>query len=136
MNLFPFGAHSDRTWAYNLNGDSFRGFPFSFAGTVDLLQLGFLLEFSCGRLGTNSFCRPFGSLFLFAIRGDSFSGIPPCFPPLGVYLNSSFARNSVFPRREFNVILLSWGNPSIIKLKDCLRSPLSGRRLHTYVKLK
>ena len=36
-NLFPFGAHSDRTWAYNLNGDSFRGFPFAFAGTADLL---------------------------------------------------------------------------------------------------
>ena len=79
-NLFPLGAHSDCTWAYNLNGDSFRGFPFAFAGTADLLLLGFLLEFSCGRLGTNYFCRPFGSLLLFAIRGDSFLGIPPCFP--------------------------------------------------------
>ena len=83
-NFFPFGSHSDRTWAYNLNGDSFRGFPFAFAGTADLLPLGFLLEFSRGRLGTNSFCLPFGSLLLFAIRGDSCSGIPPCFPPLGV----------------------------------------------------
>ena len=112
-NLFPFGAHSDRTWVYNLNGDSFRGSPFAFAGTTDLLPLGFLLEFSRGCLGTNYFCCPFGSLLLFAIRGDSFSGIPPCFPPLGVYLNSSFARNSVFPHRGFTVLLLSWGTPYI-----------------------
>ena len=87
-NLFPFGAHSDRTWAYNLNGNSFRGFPFAFAGTADLLPLGFLLEFSRGILRTNSFCRLFISLLLFAICGDSFSLIPPCVPPLGVYLNS------------------------------------------------
>ena len=98
-NLFPFGAHSDCTWAYNLNGDSFWGFPFAFAGTADLLPLGILLEFSLGRLGTNSFCRLFRSLLLFPIRRDSFSGIPPCFPLLGVYINSLFARNSVFSRR-------------------------------------
>ena len=110
-NLFPFGAHSDRTWAYNLNGDSFRGFPFALAGTADLLTLVFLLEFSRGRLGTNSFCCPFGSLSLFVICGDSFSGIPPFFPPLGVYLNSLFARNSVLPRRGFTMLLLSWGTP-------------------------
>ena len=83
-NLFPFGAHSDRTWAYNLNGDSFWGFTFAFAGTADVLPLGFLLEFSRGRLGTNSFCRPFGSLLLFAICVYSFSGIPPCFPRWGL----------------------------------------------------
>ena len=112
-NLFPFGAHSDRTWAYHLNGDSFWVFPFAFAGTADLFPLGFLLEFSCGRLRTNSFCCLFGSLLLFAIRGDSFSGIPPCFPPFGVYLNSLFPRNSVFHRRGFTVLLLSWGTPCI-----------------------
>ena len=71
---------------YNLNGDSFRGFTFAFAGTADLLPLGFLLEISRGRLRTNSFCCLFGSLLLFAIRGDSFSRIPPCFPPLGFTL--------------------------------------------------
>ena len=113
-DLFPFGTNSDRTWEYNLNGDSFWGSPFAFSGTADLLPLGFLLEFSRGRLGTNSFCCPFGLLLLFAIRGDSFSGIPPCFPLLGVYLNSLFARNSVFPCRGFTVLLLSWGTPWIL----------------------
>ena len=79
-NLIPFGAHSDRTWAYNLNGNSFWGLPFAFAGTADLLPLGFLFVFSHGRLGTSSFCSPFGSLLFFAIRRYSFLGIPPCFP--------------------------------------------------------
>ena len=44
------------------------------------------MEFSCGRLGNNSVWRPFGLLLGFAIPGDSFSGIPPCSPPLGLTL--------------------------------------------------
>ena len=125
-NLLPFGPHSDRTWAYNLNGDSFRKLPYALAGTADLLPLGFLLEFTRGRLGTNSFCCPFGSLLLFAIRGDSFSEIPPCFPPLGVSLNSLFARNSVFPCRGFTVLLLSWGNPSARSMSNGRSDSLYG----------
>ena len=94
---FPFGARSDRTWAENSNGDSPWESPFAFTGTAELLLLGFLLDFPCGRLGTNSFWRPFGSLLLFAIPGDFFSGIPPCFPLLGFTLIVLFARNSVSP---------------------------------------
>ena len=63
-----------------------QGFLFAFAGASELLPLGSSLEFSCGRLGTNSVWRPFGSPLGFAIPGDSFSGIPPCFPPLGFTL--------------------------------------------------
>ena len=36
------------------------------------------------------------------------------FSPVGVYLNSLFARNSVFPRRGFTVLLLSWGTPLVL----------------------
>ena len=75
--------------------------------------MGLLLEFPCGRLGTNSFWHPLGFLLIFAIPGDSFFGIPPCFPLLGFTLIFLFARNSVFSRRGFTVILLSWGTPSI-----------------------
>ena len=73
------------------------GIPPCFFGTAELLPLGFLLEFPRGRLGTNSFWRPFGSILLFAIPRDSFSGIPPCFPLLSFTLIVLFARNSVFP---------------------------------------
>ena len=94
-------------------GDSLRGFHFAFAGTSELLPLGSFWEFSRRRLGTNSFWCPFRSLLLFAIPGDSFLGIPPCFPPLGFILIVLFARNSVFSRRGFTVLLLSWGTPYI-----------------------
>ena len=90
------------------------GIPLCFRWYRGLTSAGILIGISRGRLGTNSFCSLFGSLLLFAIRGDSFSGVPPCFPPLGVYLNSSFARNSVFPRRGFTVLLLSWGTPFLL----------------------
>ena len=50
------------------------------------------MEFSRGHLVTNFVWRPLGSPLGFAIPGDSFSGIPPCFPPLG-----------------FTLIVLSWG---------------------------
>ena len=113
-NLFPFGARSDRTWVWNSNGDSLRWFLSAFAGYVELLLLGSLLEFPRGRLGTNSVWRPFGSLLLFAIPGDSFSGIPPCFPPLGFTLIVLFARNYAFPHRGFTVLLLSWGTPFLL----------------------
>ena len=44
------------------------------------------MEFPCGRLRTIFVWRPFGSLLGFAIPRDSFSRIPPCFPPLGFTL--------------------------------------------------
>ena len=99
-----------------LKGDSLRGFLFAFAGTSELLLLGSLLEFPRGRLGTNFVWRPFGSLLGFAIPGDSFSGIPPCFPPLGftlivcsrgttfpplvVYCSSPFLGNYISPQKS------------------------------------
>ena len=63
---------------------------------MELLPLGFLLEFPRGRLGNNSFWQPFGSLLLFAIPGDSFLGIPPCFSPYGVYRYSTLLGNSIY----------------------------------------
>ena len=96
-----------------LKGDSLWGFLFTFSGTSELLPLGSLLEFPCGRLGTNFVWRSFGSLLGFAIPGDSFSRIPPCFPPLGFTLIVSFARNSISSRMGINVFLLSWGTAYI-----------------------
>ena len=92
-------------------GDSLQGFIFAFSGTAELVPLGFLLGFPRGCLRTKSFWRLFRSLLLFEILGDSFSGISPCFPPLVFTLIVLLARNSVFPRSGFTVLLLSWGNP-------------------------
>ena len=75
-------------------------------------MLGFLLEFPRGCLGTNTFWRLFGLLLLFAILGDSFTRIPPCFPLLRFTLIVSFARNSVFLRRGCTVLIISWRTPS------------------------
>ena len=90
------------------------GFLFAFAGTSELIPLGSLLESPRRRLGTNSVWRPFGSLLLFAISRDSFLGIPYFFPLLVFTLIVSFARNSVFPRMGFTVLLLSWGSTCTI----------------------
>ena len=70
--------------------DSFSGIPLRFCWCLRInsfwFPLGSLLEFSCGHLGTNSVWRPLGSPLEFVIPRDSFSGIPPCFPPLGFNL--------------------------------------------------
>ena len=58
--------------------------------------------------------RPFGSLLLFAIPGDSFLGIPPCFAPLGFTLIVLFAKKSVSSRRGFSVVLFYWGTPFLL----------------------
>ena len=100
-NLFPFGARSDFTWEWNSKEIISQIFLFAFTGFSDLLLLGSSLEFSRWRLRTNSVWRPFGLPLGFAILGYSFSGIPPCFTPLGFNLD-------IFPRRGFNVLLLSW----------------------------
>ena len=81
-NLFPFGARFYSTLEWNSKEIPFRGFLFAFTGASELLPLVSLLEFSRRCLGTNSIWRPFGSPLGFAIPGDSFPGIPPCFPPL------------------------------------------------------
>ena len=71
-------------------GDSFSGIPLCFLWCLGITSfwrpLGSSLEIFRGRLGTNSVWRPFGSPLGFGIPGDSFSGIPPCFPPLGFNL--------------------------------------------------
>ena len=73
-----------------IKGDYFSGVPLCFRwclGITSFLRpLRYSLEFSRRRLGTNSVWRSFGSPLVFAIPGDSFSGIPPCFPPLGFTL--------------------------------------------------
>ena len=45
-------------------------------------------------------------------------GIPPCFSSLGFTLIISFARNSVFPRRGFTVLLLSWRTTYVLVYVD------------------
>ena len=114
-NLFPFGGCSDCTWEWNSKEISSQIFLFAFAGASELLLLIYLLEFSRERLGTNSVWRLFGLPLGFAIPGDSFSGIPPCFPPVGVYLDCSFARNCIFPCWGFTIILISRVTTSITK---------------------
>ena len=51
-----------------------------------MAPVGSSLEFFGGHLGTNSVWRQIGSPLGFAIPRDSFSGIPPFFPPLGFTL--------------------------------------------------
>ena len=79
-----------------------------------------MLEFTRSRLGTNSFWHLFGLLLLFAIPWDYFSGIPPCFTPLGFNLIISFSRNSLFPNSGFTVLLLSWGTPYNDEISDLI----------------
>ena len=71
-------------------GYSFSGIPLRFCWCLGInsfwRQLGSLLELSCWHLGINSVWRQLGSPLVFAIPGDSFSRIPPCFPPLGFTL--------------------------------------------------
>ena len=88
------------------------GIPLWFCWYIGITSVGILFViFIHRRLGTNSVWRPFVSLLLFAIPGDSFSGIPPWFPQLGFTLIVLLDRNYVFPRRGFTVLLLSWGTP-------------------------
>ena len=71
-------------------GDSFSGILLCFHWCLVIISfwrsIGSSLEFFCRRLGNNSVWRPLGSPLVFAIPGDSFLGIPPCFPALGFTL--------------------------------------------------
>ena len=85
LELIPFGASSDLRW----------NFP---AGTLELIPFGVRSDRLLG----------------FAIPGDSFSGIPPCFPPVGVYSDCLFVGNYISPRCGCLILLLSWGTPSTL----------------------
>ena len=102
-------------------GDSYSGISLLFRWCLGIIffshQLRSSLEISRGHLGTNSVLRPLGSPLGFGIPGDSFSGIPPCFPLVGVYPDCLFAGNYIFPRWGFPILLLSWGTLSITKLQ-------------------
>ena len=77
-------------------GDYFSGIPLGFCWRLGInsfwCQFGSSLEFSRWHLGINSVWRQLGLPLGFAIPGDSISGIPPCFPPLG-----------------FTLLICSWG---------------------------
>ena len=120
--LFPFGANSDLRinctlrrncpagtsefisfWrqlrsplGMKILGDSLSGIPFCFRWRLGInsfwRQLGSSLELSRWHLGFNFVWRLLGSPLGFAIPGDSFSGISPCFPLLG-----------------FTLLICSWG---------------------------
>ena len=64
------------------------------------IQLGFSLEFPRWHLGINSIWRQLRSPLGFAIPGDSFSGIPPCFPLLGFTLLICSCGTTYFPVRD------------------------------------
>ena len=112
--LFPFCANSDLSRNFTLKkncpagtsafiyfwrqlgsplgmkipGDSFSGIPLRFRWRLGInsfwRQLGYLLELSCCHLGINSVWRQLRSPLGFVIPRYYFSGIPPCFPPLGL----------------------------------------------------
>ena len=77
------------------------------------------MEFPRGRLRTNSFWRPFGSLLLFAIPGDSLSGIPLCFPPLGFTLIVSSLGTQFSPL---------WGKTEFLANKNIKVNPNGGKQ--------
>ena len=81
--------------------DSFSGIPLCFRWCLGITSfwrpLGSSLESSRRRLGNNSVWRPFRSPLGFAIPWDSFSGIPPCFPPLGFTLIFRSRGTTFFP---------------------------------------
>ena len=103
------------------------GIPFGDSPLISLVRRNHFRWDSCWNLPAGAselitFGARFGSLLLFVIPRDSFSGIPPCFTSLGFTLIVSFARNSVFPRRGFTVLLLSWGTPCLCFAKERFRT--------------
>ena len=114
---------------------SLWGFLFVFAGTSELFQLGSLLEFPRWRLGTIFVWCLFGSFLGYVIPGDSFSGIPPCFSPLGFTLVVRLL-GTPFPPLGVYCSSPVLGNYINHQMMDCLRFPRSSCRLHIYVKLK
>ena len=130
-NLFPFVARSDRNWAWNSKDIPFWGFLFAFDGASELLPLGSLLGFSCGRLGNNSVWHPFGSPLGFAIPGDSFSGIPPFFPLLGFTLIIRLRGTTFSP--VGGLLLFSFLGKLHQSLNDRLPTFPSTQPLSTYI---
>ena len=55
------------------------------------------MELSCWHLRISSVCRQHGSPLGFSIPGDYFSGIPPCFPLLGLTLLISLCVTKLSP---------------------------------------
>ena len=60
-------------------------------------QLGLSLELSCWNFGINSVWRQLVSPLGFLIPGDSFLGIPHCFPPFGFNLIIPSCGTKYFP---------------------------------------
>ena len=100
-------------------GDSFSGIPLCFRWRLGInsfwCQLGYSLELSRWYLIINSVWNQIGLPLGFAIPGDSFSGISPCFLPLGFTLIICYWGTIFSPCWGFTVILLSWRTASITK---------------------
>ena len=97
-------------------GDSLSEIPLCFCCRLGInsfwRQHGYLLEFFCLHLIINSVWRQLRCPLVFLTPGDSFLGIPPCFPllgftqlicscgttfpPLGVYYSSPFLGNHIY----------------------------------------
>ena len=128
--LTLFWRQLGRPLGMKIPRDSLSGIPLHFCWRLRIncfwRQLGSLLELSRLHLGINSVWRQFGSPLGFAIPGDSFSGIPPCFPPfgftllicscgttfspLGVYYSSPLLENYIYPQVGLPALrlLTSW----------------------------
>ena len=90
LGIYSFWIQIELYLGVKIPRDSFLGIPLRFRWCLRTIsfwrQLGYSLGFSCRHLGTNSVWRPLGLPLGFAIPGDSLSGVPPCFPPLGFTL--------------------------------------------------
>ena len=84
-NLFPFGSHSDRTWAYNLNGDSFWVLPLAF-----LLPRTYFRWASCWNIPVGA-----SELTPFVARSDCFC----------------YLRSVEIPSQGFLLVFPRWGLP-------------------------
>ena len=102
------------------------GFLFAFAGASELIPFcasSYLRwNFPAGTSELFLLLRQLGSPLGFAIPGDSFSEIPPCFPPSGFILlicswGTTFTLLGVYYYSPF------LGNYINHKITDCLRSP-------------
>ena len=119
LELLPFGANLELPWGWKSPEIPSQGLFFAFAGASELIPFGANsdLRWNCptGTSEPDSVWNQLGSLLGFAITGDSFSGISPCFPPLGFTL-LIFLWNYIFPSSGFTILLISWGTTYTLHL--------------------
>ena len=122
-------------------GDSFSGIPPHFLWCLGInsfwRQLGSSLKFSLRHLGINSVWRQLRSPLRFASPGDSFSGIPLCFPPLGFTLlirsqGTTFSPvgGLIFFSFLVELHIFLWCQSHLVKYEGLDRKTLTPRHLY------